>query len=70
METKKIVVAFVVVLLAASTRDIPLDHQYYQNHVEGPAPGPGPSSSDAVSFGSILGATLFSFIAYYLHIHA
>jgi hypothetical protein len=67
METKKIV-AFVVVLIAASTRDIPLDHQYNQNHVEGPAPGP--NSSDAVSFGSILGATLFSFIAYYLHIHA
>jgi len=39
------------------------------DHFHGPAPAPGPSS-DAVSLGSILGASLFSYVAYYLSIHA
>lgn len=63
------IVAFVVVLLAAISSIMARDHYHHHRHVHGPAPAPGPSS-DAVYLGSILGASLFSFFAYYLFIHA
>ncbi|AES93892.1 transmembrane protein, putative [Medicago truncatula] len=63
------IVAFVVVLLAAISSVMARDHYHHHRHVHGPAPAPGPSS-DAASPGSILGVSLFSFVAYYLCNHA
>ncbi|CAL5196305.1 unnamed protein product [Lathyrus oleraceus] len=70
-------IVFVVVFLAAMSTVLAHDNHH---HVEAPAPAsgatpasapaPGPSSSDAASLGSILGASLFSFVAYYLNFHA
>jgi len=63
------IVAFVVVLLAAISAVMARDHHHHHRHVHGPSPAPGPSS-DAASLGSILGASLISFAAYYLCNHA
>ncbi|AET02165.1 transmembrane protein, putative [Medicago truncatula] len=71
MEMKKI--AFVVVLFAVISTV--LAHDHHHDHGTAPAPGPSkshapkPSKSDAASLGSIFGASIFSFVAYYLHFH-
>ena len=72
MEMKKI--AFVVVLFAVISTVLAHDHHgHHDTHAPAPGPSrshaPGPSKSDAASLGSIFGASIFSFVAYYLHFH-
>jgi hypothetical protein len=63
MEMKKIVCA--VIFFVASMSVVLADHYDYS-----PAPAPGPSSGAPVTFpvvGSLVGASLVSLVAYYLH---
>lgn len=58
-------VVFVVVLLAVISTVL----ASYEDHVEGPGPNEGPApeptSGDATSLSSFLGASLLSFVAYF-----
>uniref|UniRef100_A0A2N9IKS8 Uncharacterized protein n=1 Tax=Fagus sylvatica TaxID=28930 RepID=A0A2N9IKS8_FAGSY len=63
MEMKKIACA--VLFAAASMSAVLADHHDYS-----PAPAPGPSSTSGASttvVGSLVGASLVSFVAYFLH---
>ncbi|GAU33130.1 hypothetical protein TSUD_363310 [Trifolium subterraneum] len=77
MEMKNVV--FFIVLLAAMINTI-MGHggQHGVHHTAAPAPAPSHDNyapapaptSDAASLGSLLGSSLLSFVAYYLHFHA
>jgi hypothetical protein len=65
MEMKKIVCA--VIFFVASMSVVLADHYHYDYS---PAPAPGPSSGAPATFpvvGSLVGASLVSLVAYYLH---
>lgn len=67
-------IVFVVVFVAAISTVLAHDgHHHDEAPAAGPAwesaPAPAPSSG-AASVGSILGASLLSFVAYYLNFHA
>lgn len=62
MEMKKVACA---VLLAAASVSTVMAHGHHATDVPAPAPAPGPSGG-AAAVGSFVGASLLSFVAYYL----